>query len=175
MTASTPGNLKLGDMESGPTIFERITSGLAAKGVAFTTKHHAPVFTSAEAAAVRGTTLHSGAKALVVKCGDTFQMIVLPADYSLDTKATRELLGSKKLRFANKEEVLQITGLTPGSIPPFGSLFDLPTICDERLGENEFINFNAGSHSDSVQMNYQDYIRFESPRMARVGKPAEGA
>ncbi|MBI1827055.1 MAG: hypothetical protein HY287_09825 [Planctomycetes bacterium] len=162
-------------MEAETSVFDRIAAGLAAKGIAFTTKHHAPVHTSAEAAAVRGTTLHSGAKALIVKCGDTFQMIVLPADFSLDSKATCELLSSKKLRFASKEEVLQITGLTPGSIPPFGSLFKLPTICDERLGENESINFNAGSHTDSVQMTYQDYIRHETPRMANVGKPSEPA
>jgi hypothetical protein len=32
------------------------------------------------------------------------------------------------------EEVMEMTGLAPGSIPPFGSLFGLPTLCDERLG-----------------------------------------
>ncbi len=29
--------------------------------------------------------------------------------------------------------------MNPGSIPPFGSLFGLPTLCDRRLGENEVI------------------------------------
>jgi len=160
-------------MAQTDSVLDRLTSSLTASGVPFTKTHHAPVYTSVEAAAVRGTTLHSGAKALVVKCGDEFLMIVLPADMALDSKAVTSLLGSKKLRFASKEEVLEITALTPGSIPPFGSLFSLPTICDEGLGDNSTINFNAGSHSDSIQMTYADYVNYESPRIARLAKPAE--
>ena len=66
--------------------------------------------------------------------------------------------------------MLELTGLTPGSIPPFGSLFGLPTFCDERLGENEVINFNAGDHSVSVSMRYADYVLVEK---LELGKFAE--
>ena len=137
-------------------------------GIPFTQTQHRPVFTSAEAAEVRGVSLHSGAKALIVKGGENFLMVVIPADLSLDSHALRTLLGTKKLRFATKEEVLERTGLTPVSIPPFGSLFSLPTYCDERLADNERINFNAGDHSVSIQMNYADYVAYESPRIVKV-------
>ena len=80
--------------------------------------------------------------------------------------AVRRAKGWRKLRFASREEVEELTGLAPGSIPPFGSLFGLPTLCDERLGENEVINFNAGDHSISVSMRYADYLR---GREARAG------
>lgn len=154
-------------------VLERVVAALRGAGIEFTQMHHASVFTSAEAAAIRGTTLHSGAKALILKGEESFLMVVLPADMALDSTAVRKLLGVKRMRFATKEEVSEITGgLTPGSIPPFGSLFNLATICDERLAENERINFNAGSHSDSVQMAYRDYAAYESPRIACVAKPA---
>lgn len=156
---------------SQPSALERLVDALTLAGIAFLRTHHAPVYTSAEAAAVRGVSLHSGAKALILKGGDSFLMVVLPADLVLDSHAVREMLGSKRLRFASKEEVSTLTGLTPGSIPPFGSLFGLPTICDDRLSENERINFNAGSHTDSLQMACADYLQYESPRIARVGKP----
>jgi len=143
---------------------------LRGAGIAFTQTQHRPVYTSAEAAEVRGVSLHSGAKALIVKGGENFLMVVIPADLSLDSHALRTLLGTKKLRFATKEEVLERTGLTPGSIPPFGSLFNLPTYCDERLADNERINFNAGDHSVSIQMNYADYVAYETPRIAKLGK-----
>lgn len=133
---------------------------------------HAPVYTSAEAAVIRGVSLHSGAKALVLKAGDEFLMVVLPADLSLDSAAARSALGTRKIRFADKDEVSQITSLTPGSIPPFGSLFALRTFCDERLSDNEQINFNAGSHSVSIQMSFGDYINFEQPTIVRVGRSA---
>lgn len=156
-----------------PQVLIRLRASLQAQGVAFSELHHAPVYTSAEAAAIRGTTLHSGAKALIIKAGEAFVMIVLPADLALDSKSTRAALGVKQLRFATPEEVLSLTGLTPGSIPPFGSLFNLPTICDDRLADNAEINFNSGSHCDSIQMTYAAYVAYESPRIARCAKAME--
>ena len=154
----------------GDNVLSRLAEALRGAGVAFTQTEHRPVYTSAEAAEVRGVSLHSGAKALIVKGGENFLMVVMPADLSLDSHALRTLLETKKLRFATKEEVLELTGLKPGSIPPFGSLFNLPIYCDESLAENERINFNAGSHSVSIQMNYADYVAFESPNISRVAK-----
>jgi Ala-tRNA(Pro) deacylase len=84
--------------------------------------------TSPQAAAVRGAPLHSGAKALILKVKGKFLMVVLPADRSLNNNAFRKLIGSKTTRFATKDEVFELTSLTPGSIPPFGSLFGLQVI-----------------------------------------------
>jgi Ala-tRNA(Pro) deacylase len=146
------------------SVFQRVEALLTERGVPFDVLRHAPVYTSEEAARVRGTPLASGAKALVCKGDDAIVMFVLPADRKLDSKTVRQSQGWRKLRFASRDEVLQITGLEPGSIPPFGSLFGLPTLCDSRLGENEKINFNAGDHSISVSMSYADYLRIESPK-----------
>ena len=112
------------------SVFERLEEHLRQAGVVFTILRHEPVFTSEQAAAVRGTPLASGAKALVLKAGDRFVLLVLPADRKLDSRKARAALGVKALRFATKEEVLELTGLQPGAIPPFGSLFNLPTHCD---------------------------------------------
>jgi Ala-tRNA(Pro) deacylase len=148
------------------SVFERIDIWLRQNGVPFTVLRHEPVFTSEQAAAVRGTSLASGAKALVVKAGDRFLLLVLPADRKLESRKARDNLHVKTLRFANREEVEQLTGLQPGSIPPFGSLFGLPTYCDPALADNESINFNAGDHAISVQMSYADYARVEKPTAA---------
>jgi Ala-tRNA(Pro) deacylase len=150
------------------SVFERLQEWLGQQSVAFTVLRHEPVFTSEQAAAVRGTPLSSGAKALVMKAGDRFVMLVLPADRKLDSRKAREALGVKALRFANKEEVLELTGLQPGSIPPFGSLFGLPTYCDPALANNPSINFNAGDHAISVQMSYEDYLRVEKLTLTEV-------
>jgi Ala-tRNA(Pro) deacylase len=150
------------------TVFERLESWLKQQAVAFTVLRHEPVFTSEQAAAVRGTSLSSGAKALVLKAGDAFLLAVLPADRKLDSKRAREALKVKSLRFATKEEVMQLTGLEPGSIPPFGSLFGLKTYCDPALAENPSINFNAGDHEVSVQLPYVEYVRVEAPTMTAI-------
>lgn len=52
------------------------------------------------------------------------------------------------------------------------SLFGLPTLCDEWLGENEIINFNAGDHGISVSMQYADYVQVEQPELGMFAEPA---
>lgn len=146
-------------------MFPKVEELLKRHSTPFTVLRHEPVFTSEQAAAVRGVALGSGAKALVVKAGDGFVLLVLPADRKLDSKKAKAALGVRDLRFANKEEVAQLTGLQPGSIPPFGSLFGLATHCDPALGEHATINFNAGDHSISVSMAYADYVTVEKPNL----------
>jgi len=126
------------------------------------------VFTSEQAAAVRGVSLASGAKALVVKAETQFVLLVLPADRKLDSRKARDALKVKSLRFASKEEVQSLTSLQPGAIPPFGSLFELATYCDPALGENPSINFNAGDHAVSIQMSYSDYVQAEKPQLISI-------
>ncbi len=150
------------------SVFDRLHGRLQAGGITFTVLRHEPVYTSEQAAAVRGVPLASGAKALVLKADDAFALVVVPADRKLDSKKARAALGARSLRFATREEVERLTGLQPGSIPPFGSLFGLPTWCDPALGDSASINFNAGDHAISVQMTYADYLALERPTMAGV-------
>jgi Ala-tRNA(Pro) deacylase len=148
-------------------VFDRLQALLQTANISFTVLHHEPVFTSEQAAAVRGTPLSSGAKALIIKA-DEFVMFVLPADRKLDNRKAKSALGVRALRFATREEVEQLTGLQPGSIPPLGSLFALPTYCDPALAENTSINFNAGDHAISVQMACVDYMRLEKPTLISI-------
>ena len=146
---------------------------MADGSVAFVHTRHKPVYTSAEAADVRGVSLHSGAKALILRAVDAIFLAVMPADLALDGTALRKHLGPRRLRFATKEEVKEWTGLKLGSVPPFGSLFGLPTICDKRLCENERINFNAGSHTDSYQIACADHIVYERPEITALARSPE--
>jgi Ala-tRNA(Pro) deacylase len=79
----------------------------------------------------------------------------------------KEIVGSKKLSMASKEDVKAKTGLDVGAIPPFGSSIGLQTYVDERLGQEKQIVFNAGRHDKSVQMSYQDFIRLEKPKLVK--------
>ncbi len=150
------------------SVLERLREFLRSSQIEFQETQHAPVFTSEEAAAVRGAPLASGAKALVVKAGEMYRLLVIPADRKLDSKRAKQMLGTKDLRFASKEELLQLTGLQPGSVPPFGSLFGLTTYVDPALGEQPRINFNAGEHTVSLSMTWDDYLRAERPLQAAL-------
>jgi Ala-tRNA(Pro) deacylase len=145
------------------SVFARLEQFLQAQQIPFQISRHEAVFTSEQAAAVRGTSLASGAKALIVKAEDRFVMLVLPADRKLDSRKAQKGLGVKGFRFATKEELLTLTSLEPGAVPPFGSLFQLPTYVDPALAENDSINFNAGDRTISMQMRHADYLTAEKP------------
>ena len=146
------------------SVFERLVEFLNGQQVPHTVLRHEPVFTSEESARVRGTSLASGAKALICKGDDQFLMVVMPADRRLSGKKTRQALRLRSLRFGSADEVFEKTGLKPGSIPPFGSLFGLATYCDRSLQQQSHINFNAGDHAISISMASADYERAEKPQ-----------
>ena len=152
------------------TVLTRLIALLQQHNVAFQRMEHEAVYTSEEAARVRGTTLSSGAKALICKSDETYLVFVVPADRKLDNRAVRRRLGVRHLRFATAEEVLEHTGLKPGSIPPFGSLFKLPTYCDEQLAAEPRINFNAGDHCVSISLAFSDYQTVEKPVMGQFAE-----
>lgn len=150
---------------------EELQRCLRDAGISIQLLNHVPVYTSAEAAQVRGTALSSGAKALVCKVNDSFAMFAIPADRKLDSKRLQRELACKGLRFASRDELLARTGLTPGAVPPFGSLFGMPTYVDPALGENSHINFNAGDHAVSMSLAFADYLAFEQPRLVTATQP----
>jgi Ala-tRNA(Pro) deacylase len=140
-------------------IHAQLVELLQREGVEFRLTHHDRVTTSADAAAVRGVELRSGAKAMVVRGKQGFVLAVLAADRKVDWKRLAPLVGGKGARFADADELLESTGLTKGAVPPLGSLFGLRTIYDESLLAVDVVNFNAGLHTDSISMRRDDLIR----------------
>lgn len=148
------------------TPYGKIIDLLDSQGVEYEQYEHEPVYTSEQAARVRGdVSIHQGAKALVLQADKEFILLVLPADLRADLDVLQRLLGAKKLRMASRESVEAKTGLTVGSIPPFGSVINLKTYVDSRLSDNDEIAFNAARHDKSIRMKYKDYIRIENPKV----------
>jgi Ala-tRNA(Pro) deacylase len=132
----------------------------------FRLTRHEAVTTSAEAAAVRGAELRSGAKAMLVKSKSGFVLVVLAADRKVDWKLLAPLVGGKGARFATDDELWETTGLSKGAVPPLGLLFGLRTIYDESLLEVETVNFNAGTQTDSITMSREDLLRIGGGELA---------
>jgi len=96
--------------------------------------------TSKAAAEIRGATLASGAKAMLLKDNSKnvaesalFYLAVMSASKKFSWKLLKKILKIKNMRFATPEEVYDKTGCLPGAVPPFGSVFNTPTLVDESL------------------------------------------
>ena len=154
-------------------VFAAIRAMLDESAIDYRHLHHEPTPTSEDSARVRGEPLEVGGKALVVKAGAQFHLVVVSAALRLDSGALRRALGARKIRFASAEELFDLTGLIPGSVPPFGRpILDLPLHVDGSVFDNERIAFNAGSIRDSIIMSTRDYQRVATieSRVA-VGRP----
>ena len=153
-------------------VLQSLRAFLQAARVPFVEKLHEATFTSEESARARGEPLKIGAKALVVKTDDRFRLLVLPADRKLDSQAVKRQLGAKKFRFADAGELLQLTGLVPGSVPPFGEpILKLDLFADPALCDNEKIAFNAGSLTTSIVMASADYRRVAGAQWIVLSQP----
>jgi Ala-tRNA(Pro) deacylase len=150
-----------------PSITSRLRAWLDDEGVRYRYLEHEPTRTSEESAAARGEPLEIGAKALLLKADDAFVLVVLSGARRLDSSALRRHLGTRRTRFATREELFAVTGLVSGAVPPFGRpIFDLPLVIDRSITRNERTAFNAGSLTSSIVMPTADYLRLARGTLA---------
>jgi Ala-tRNA(Pro) deacylase len=63
-------------------------------------------------------------------------------------------------------------------MPPFGNLYGLPTYVDKHLAEQDYIVFEAGTHTDAIKMSYSDYAKIVKPKVEDLAikfQPMKGA
>ena len=77
---------------------------------------------------------------------------------------------TKNVALASPEEVLEHTGCTIGSVPPFANIFGLQVYMDNGLLDRETIVFSAGTHTDSIIMKPSDYVNIVKPLIVECKK-----
>lgn len=129
---------------------------------------HKPVYTSEQAAAVRGLSLSKGAKSLLLKSGEQFILCIIPGNMRLDSKKVKKITGRKNLRFATSEEVVAVMGCEIGACYPFGNLLGIPMLVDQSFEHHSTISFNPGSHVESIKILWKDYVSVVKPNLVDI-------
>lgn len=138
------------------------------EGIRYTEVHHAPARSSAECAQARGTDVRSGGKALVMKIGDDFKLCVLSGALQVDLAVLRAHFQTQKVRLASAAELETLTGLQPGTVPPFGKpVLPLDLLVDPSSLANSYIAFNLASLTCSMIMAVEDYVRIAHPTVCQ--------
>jgi Ala-tRNA(Pro) deacylase len=105
------------------------------------------------------------AKVVIIKSGDQFLMMVLPADRQIHLEKAEKAVG-KPVSLAREDEFKSLfTDCAIGAMPPFGNLYDLHTYVDKDLAAQDYLVFEAGTHTDAIKMSYRDYDRIVKPRV----------
>jgi prolyl-tRNA editing enzyme YbaK/EbsC (Cys-tRNA(Pro) deacylase) len=152
-------------------VFDKIIELLKTNNINFESIHHEATPTSEDSARVRGDDLSQGAKAILYKVQDEYALFVFAADKRMNPKLIKNYFKmkgkkAKKTRFASSEELMNLTGLIPGSVPPFGEpILPFDLYVDPSLLSNTIIAFNAGSITDSIKMSLRDYQDIANPEV----------
>jgi Ala-tRNA(Pro) deacylase len=156
-------------------VWDRVQALLRTEGVTARLIEHDLAHTADEAARLRGTQLAIGGKAILLKPGDQgFVVCALSAATELDSKLLRRALGVRRLRFATTEELLELTGLVTGTVPPFGEpVLPFPLFADPLLVSQAEIAFTAGRRDRSLVIPMGDYLRLARPRVVAFARHRE--
>jgi len=135
-------------------------------GVKYEVLHHNPAYTAQKMAAEEKEPGKYVAKPVVVKADGKFVMCVLPAHLKVDFDKLKKQLSVSKVILADESELAeQCKDCETGAEPPFGNLYNMETVMDRTLEEDDHILFQAGSHEEAIKMGLSDYKRLAKPRI----------
>jgi Ala-tRNA(Pro) deacylase len=127
--------------------------------------HHPEAVTAQRIAQAEHVKARHHAKVVMVKSGDQHLMTVLPADHQIDLEKVAKAIGKGASLDTEQEFKSLFPDCATGAMPPFGSLYGMPTYVDKRLAEEDYIVFEAGTHTDAIKLGYADYEKIVNPRV----------
>ncbi|MDX2102553.1 MAG: prolyl-tRNA synthetase associated domain-containing protein [Alphaproteobacteria bacterium] len=104
-----------------PTSPEAMLAVLDSLGITHHTLHHEPVATVEEARRLRGPVDGWHTKNLFVKDKrDQLWLITARADVAVDLNGLAKQVGGKRFTFGSADLLVEVLGVTPGSVTPLG-------------------------------------------------------
>lgn len=136
--------------------------------VKYTSMMHSPAFTAQEIAATAHVSGKQLAKIVVVKINGRLAIVVLRANDHIDFAKLHKITGAEVDLASEGEFKDQFAGCEVGAMPPFGNLYDMPVYASSELSKEDDIMFNAGSHSELMQMAFKDFERCVHPKLVEL-------
>ncbi len=147
-------------------------------GIETAISDHPPVFTVEEARSLRRTIPGGHCKNLFLKDEKgSIWLIVCLEDARVDLKALPAKIGSKRLTFGKPDLLMEILGVEPGSVTPFGLINDTAArtqvVLDEPMMREEFLNYHPLHNDATATIRATDLLRFirscgHAPRIVPV-------
>lgn len=183
--SETDGSSEKGMSSAMPFSRSDLHARLEALGIETTTLEHPAVYTVEESTAIKAALSGAHSKNLFLKDkkGRVF-LVSAEADAAIDLKSISEKIGgSGRVTFAKPELLLELTGLIPGSVTPFGILNDVENrvtvVLDAVLMESEILNFHPLENTATMSIRRGDLLKFlesenHPPIIATIsGRPEE--
>jgi Ala-tRNA(Pro) deacylase len=151
--------------------------------IAYKLFKHQPVFTTEETQELIDSDVDTipgmDSKNLFLKDkkSGTFYLVSVTQDKRVDLKALSDVLNCGRFSFGKPEELLELLKLTPGSVTPFGLLFDqqnkVTFVLDEDFVAAPSVNFHPMRNDMTINMDTQSFLLCmkkmgHAPRVVRI-------
>ncbi|UCD76192.1 MAG: YbaK/EbsC family protein [Phycisphaerales bacterium] len=152
---------------------KKLKDFLDKNNIRYVTINHSPAYTAQGIAHIAHISGKELAKTVILKADGKLVMAVLPATHKVNLDAFRKATGAQSVELAEERDFEHtFPGCELGAMPPFGNLWDVPVYVAERLAEDEVIAFNAGSHTELIQMSYTDFEQLVKPTVITITRLA---
>ena len=144
---------------------EQLLSYLSELGLETETFQHEAVFTVEESRAIRGEMPGGHSKNLFLKDKKgVLWLVVCEEDRPIDMKALRKVIGAANLSFGKPDLLLELLGVTPGSVTPFALINDtdcqLRVILDKGLMAYVDLHFHPLTNTATTRISPNDLLKF---------------
>ncbi len=148
----------------------RLKQFLDSNDIRYETLTHPTTYTSQRTAESAHIPVQEMAKTVMVKIDGKMAMVVVPTSQRVDLEALQKATGAGNVELATEKEFKNLfPECEVGAMPPFGNLYDMQVFVSPRLAEDEWIAFNAGTHTELIKLSYSDYARLVSPTPVALG------
>ncbi len=152
-------------MSQPPLTPEQLFERLDALGIAYRTHAHPPVFTVAEAAALRGALPGGHCKTLFLKDRKGgFWLAAMLEERRTDLNKLAQRLGAPRFSFGGAEDLYSLLGVYPGSVTPYALINDtagkVTAVLDRVLLGCVPVNFHPLVNDRTTAISPGDLLRF---------------
>ena len=166
-----------------PATREDLLARLGDLGIETVTVDHPAVFTVAESSQLERQLPGGHTKNLFLKDKkDRLFLVVALGHAKIDLKSLHKALGSDRLSFGRPELLMEVLGVTPGSVTPFALINDkarrVTVILDADMMRHERLNYHPLANTATTNIACEDLLAFvrscgHEPRVLAVASPSE--
>jgi Ala-tRNA(Pro) deacylase len=165
-----------------PLTPDELFAALDRLGIAHPTVTHPPLFTVEQSQGLRGTIPGGHTKNLFLKDKKgALYLVTAEEDAAIELKSLHRRLGaSGRFSFGSAEQMLEVLGVTPGAVTPFGAINDtgqrVTVVLDAGLMQHAVINAHPLTNTMTTSIGRDDLVKFleftgHKPRIEPVTGP----
>ena len=139
---------------------------LGRRNIAFDMIPHLPTYSAQRLAHEVHVSGNEVAKTVLLRTSSAGEYVVavLPANDVIDFGKAASVLKCDHVELATEEEITErCTDCEVGALPPFGSQYNMNTLVDDALADEEKIVFEGTKHNEAICMRFDDFVKLERP------------